>query len=130
MGPITLDRVHVKGPTSISTGGGSDNVVILSGSTLTGPTTIDLGSGGDALNIGTAGLAGPVNFTGKLIAKLGAGNDSLALGRSGVALDGEVVFAASGNVIDGGAGHDLFDDEAGQFDAGALTGNSFDDPTP
>jgi hypothetical protein len=127
---ITLSQVKVNGPTSISTGSGGDSVDIYSGSTLVGATTIDLGSGADVLNIGTAGTGGPVTFTGKLTARLGAGSDSLALGRAGIALDGEVVFSAAGNVIDGGAGHDLFDDEAGQFDATAVTDSSFDDPTP
>jgi hypothetical protein len=42
-----------------------------------------------------------------------------------------VVFGPAGSLhVDGGANLNLFDDEAGQFDATKVTTLSFDDPTP
>jgi hypothetical protein len=130
---VTLDHVRVAGRTAVRTGAGADQVSILAGSTFLGPTMIDLGSGDDVLAVAPTPPApggGAVTFQGKLTARAGAGNDTVSLGVKGGGADTSIVFGSAGNAIDGGTGQDLFDAQAGQFDATKLTAGSVVDPTP
>ena len=130
---VTLDHVRVAGRTAVRTGAGADQVSILAGSTFVGPTLIDLGSGDDVLAVAPTPPVpggGAVTFQGKLTARAGAGNDTVSLGVKGGGADTSIVFGSAGNAIDGGTGQDLFDAQAGQFDATKLTAASVVDPTP
>ena len=89
----------------------------------------------DTLNVANAsGWTGPVTFNAKAMVRMGIGNDTLALGLallSGGDLNSRVAFGPLGNLsVDGGLNLNLFDDEAGQFDASKVTTLNFTDPTP
>lgn len=131
---IVLKSVNVLGSTTITTGAGADLVSIVGNSTFTGLTTINTGIGDDRIEIANDTAAtGPVTFTGKATIKAGDGNDTLELGRavgSGGTANTRVVFSSVGSTIAGELHLNRFDDELSQFDPTNLTISGFVDPTP
>jgi hypothetical protein len=110
---------HVAGTTNVSTGGGSDSILMYR-STFDGTTTISTGAGDDLFNIADAALFDiPVSFNAKATIDAGAGNDTMFLGMSvanGGDANSQAVFAAGfGSSVTGGTGLNTYDDEAGQF---------------
>ena len=130
---VTLNRVNVGGPTSVRLGAGAD-LLSVEGSTFAGPFTADLGSGDDNISIAQdTGTPVPTTFNGLTTIFAGTGNDTLLLGKA-VAAGGNgnsnVVFAAAGSKIDGGAGLNSFDDEKAQFTTAPVAILNWTDPTP
>jgi hypothetical protein len=113
---VTLSSVEVEGKASINTGAGSDLMAITDGSTFGGTTFIGQGSGDDTLILG--GGPGAVKFTGRLTARQGSGNDMVLPFTEGTA-DGQVSFAVTGNLFDGGPS--LNDDKGGNADSANVT---------
>ena len=134
---VSLHGTTVGGATRIVTGGGTDTLDLDLGATFTGTFFADLGSGDDSISIAQSlGSLAPVTFSGLTKILAGFGNDTLLLGRS-AATGGDVnstaTFQAAGNLIDGGAGVNLFDDEAAQVEfvgPATLATPHWTDPTP
>jgi hypothetical protein len=130
---VTLDGLQVAGRTTIQTGTGADMLSVPAGKYMS-PFEADLGADDDAIRIGDV-PGGKVRFNRRVTIRAGDGNDTLALGLSPAAGGEPQVFVelfGEGNRITGGAGVNLFDDEAGQFaDVDFGTGIvSWVDPTP
>jgi hypothetical protein len=130
---VSLAGVTVTGSTRVVTGGGADTLTVDQGAAFGGTFYADLGAGADTIAIGqTTGASGPVTFSGKVTILAGAGNDNLRLGRAAAA-GGDAhcrpAFVAAGNVIDGGSGINLFDDEAAAI-TGSVAPTHWTDPTP
>lgn len=128
---VTFDRVTVAGATSVQTGAGGDTLTVDRGSVFGGAVTANLGAGDDRIDIAqNAGFAGPTRFLAPVTIFGGAGNDALRLGVT-LVLWARAEFLVAGNLVDGGAGLNAFDDEAGQF-AGITLGTgllNWTDPT-
>lgn len=116
-------RCHVAGTTTLTTAGGADTLFMYE-STFDGTATFSTGAGDDIFNLGDAPFFPiPVTFNAKATIDAGAGNDTMILGKAlgdpnvgGGDANSQLVFAAGfGSSVKGGAGINVFDDEAGQF---------------
>jgi hypothetical protein len=130
---VVLRNVTVTGTTTVTTGAGGDVLTILGASAFTGDVNVDLGGGADTLAVANEiNMGGPVTFNGASRIRFGGGNDTVILGLavgSGGDSNSQVVFAGSGFLnLDGGTNLNSFDDEAGQFDASNVTLVNFIDP--
>ena len=108
----------VRGPIRIDTGSGADKLTVDGGAAFDRSFTADLGSGDDVFEVGQAvGAPSPATFTGVVTVRGGKGNETLRLGRANGDANTLARFLAIGNRIDGGAGWNEYDPDAGQFEA-------------
>lgn len=135
---VNFSPTTVGGTTTINTGAGADRVHFLTNTVFNGTVNVDLGGGADTFEAAlpltdpfeSPVPAGPVAFNAAARVQMGTGNDTLRLGVAGDP-DGKVLFGAGGTLfVDGGLNLNLFDDEAGQFDASKVSTPNFTDPTP
>jgi hypothetical protein len=109
---VTLDQVVVDGRTVILLGAGTDNLTVRNGTSFGALAVIDTGADADVVAIANnVGATAGVTFHGAAVISTGAGDDSIFLGLSAAAggsTNNRVVFDAPFNVLNAGAGADLF----------------------
>lgn len=100
---IKLRQMDVRGPVSIFSGEGADQLSLQGPSLFAGAVLIDQGGGSDSMAVGTESQG--VRFNGPVSIRQGTGDDRMTLDASPGDASG-VAFAVPGSRIDGGSGTD------------------------
>jgi hypothetical protein len=109
---VTLDQVVIDGRTVILLGAGADNLTVRNGTSFGALAVIDTGADADVIAMANnLGATAGVTFEGAAVINAGAGDDNINLGlavSSGGSLNNQVVFQSPFNLLNAGAGVDLF----------------------